>query len=101
MSDTAFGFPLPVLAPTPDILPLPASGRIRRRDSRHHEQRGLDVGVLFPVSETFSVTVASGLRYAGDLKDDDSAIGGLGLAGTNDTGSRLSVPLTASARWAF
>lgn len=62
---------------------------------------GLDVGVLVPVSETFSVTVASGLRYAGDLKDDDSAIGGLGLAGINDTGSRLSVPLTVSARWDF
>ncbi|MGY1459801.1 MULTISPECIES: hypothetical protein [unclassified Luteimonas] len=34
-------------------------------------------------------------------KDDDSAIGGLGLATINDTGSRFSVPVTLSARWDF
>jgi len=62
---------------------------------------GLDVGVLMPVSETFSVTVATGLRYSGELKDDDSAIGGLGLARINDTGSRLSMPVTATLRWDF
>lgn len=62
---------------------------------------GLDVGVIMPVGETFSVTLASGVRYVADLKDDDSAIGGLGLAGINDTGSRFSVPLTLSARWDF
>lgn len=62
---------------------------------------GLDVGVIMPVSETFSVTLASGVRYVDDLKDDDSAIGGLGLARINDTGSRLSIPLTLSARWDF
>lgn len=62
---------------------------------------GLDVGVIMPVSETFSVTLASGLRYVADLKDDDSAIGGLGLASINDTGSRFSMPLTLSARWDF
>ena len=62
---------------------------------------GLDLGVVMPVSDTFSVTLASGVRYVGDLKDDDSAIGGLGLASINDTGSRFSVPLTLSARWDF
>lgn len=62
---------------------------------------GLDVGVIMPMSETFSITLASGLRYTGDLKDDDSAIGGLGLASINDTGSRVSVPVTLSARWDF
>ncbi|MBB6598052.1 hypothetical protein [Luteimonas sp. MC1825] len=62
---------------------------------------GLDVGVIMPVSDTFSVTLASGVRYVADLKDDDSAIGGLGLASINDTGSRFSVPVTLSARWDF
>jgi hypothetical protein len=62
---------------------------------------GVDLGVLIPVGDTFSVTLATGLRYSGDIKDDDSAIGGLGLGSINDTGSRLSVPLTASLRWDF
>ena len=62
---------------------------------------GLDLGVIMPVSERFSVTLASGVRYIADLKDDDSAIGGLGLAAINDTGSRFSVPVTLSARWDF
>lgn len=59
------------------------------------------MGLLIPVGETFSLAVASGLRYSGDLKDDDSAIAGLGLARINDTGSRLSVPVTLTARWDF
>ncbi|MEN1930012.1 hypothetical protein WCE37_13610 [Luteimonas sp. MJ250] len=62
---------------------------------------GLDVGVIVPFGETFSMTLASGVRYTADLKDDDSAIGGLGLATINDTGSRFSVPVTLSARWDF
>ena len=62
---------------------------------------GLELGVLMPVSDTFSVTLATGLRYHGDMKDDDSAIGGLGLARINDTGSRVSVPVTATLRWDF
>ena len=62
---------------------------------------GLDVGVIVPIGETFSVTLASGVRYIADLKDDDSAIGGLGLASINDTGSRVSFPLTLAARWDF
>lgn len=62
---------------------------------------GLDVGVIVPAGETFSVTLTGGLRYIADLKDDDSAIGGLGLGGINDTGSRFSVPVTLAARWDF
>lgn len=62
---------------------------------------GLDVGVIVPLGETFSMTLASGVRYVADLRDDDSAIGGLGLASINDTGSRFSVPVTLSARWDF
>jgi len=70
-------------------------------DSGWSATGGLDVGVIMPVGETFSVTFASGVRYVADLKDDDSAIGGLGLGSINDTGSRVAVPVTLSARWDF
>ena len=33
--------------------------------------------------------------------DDDSAIAGLGLASINDTGSRVSIPLSITGRWDF
>ncbi|MBB1059577.1 hypothetical protein [Marilutibacter spongiae] len=62
---------------------------------------GLDVGVTIPVNDRFSITAETGVRYVGDLSDDDSAIGGLGLASINDTGSRVSVPVSVSARWDF
>ncbi len=70
-------------------------------DSGWSATGGVDVGVLIPAGETFSVTLTGGLRYVADLKDDDSAIGGLGLAGINDTGSRVSLPVTLAARWDF
>ncbi len=70
-------------------------------DSGWSATGGLDAGVIVPLGETFSMTLASGVRYVADLEDDDSAIGGLGLASINDTGSRLSVPVTLSARWDF
>ena len=38
---------------------------------------------------------------SGELSGDDSAIGGLGLAAINDTGSRVSMPLSITARWDF
>jgi hypothetical protein len=62
---------------------------------------GVEAGVLIPFTERFSMTVTAGLNYIGDLSDDDSAIGGLGLAGINDTGSRVSMPLSVSGRWDF
>lgn len=62
---------------------------------------GLDVGVLVPVGERFSITAQAGLRYVDNLDGDDSAIGGLGLASINDTGRRISVPLSLAARFDF
>ncbi len=44
---------------------------------------------------------SGGVRYVSNLKDDDSALGGLGLSGINDTGKRVSVPVTLSGRWDF
>ena len=34
-----------------------------------------------------------GARYHGDISDDDSALGGLGLASINNTGKRTSYPV--------
>ena len=62
---------------------------------------GLEAGVQVPFTERFSMTFAAGVNYIGDLSDDDSAIGGLGLAAINDTGSRVSMPLSITGRWDF
>ena len=62
---------------------------------------GVDVGVFIPVGERFSLVAQTGVRYVDDLDGDDSAIGGLGLGSINDTGSRVSVPVSLSARWDF
>lgn len=62
---------------------------------------GIDVGVNFPVSERFSITAETGVRYIADLSGDDSAIGGLGLGSINDSGKRISVPFTLAARFDF
>lgn len=62
---------------------------------------GVDIGVLIPVGERFSLVAQAGVRYVDDLDGDDSAIGGLGLGSINDTGSRVSVPVSIAARLDF
>ncbi|WP_133501011.1 hypothetical protein [Cognatilysobacter terrigena] len=62
---------------------------------------GVDVGVNVPISERASFVAETGIRYVDKLDGDDSAIGPLGLAGINDTGKRVSVPLTVALRWDF
>lgn len=62
---------------------------------------GLDVGVIVPISERVQFRAETGLRYVDDLDGDDSAIGGLGLASINDTGSRVSVPVSVGLRVDF
>lgn len=62
---------------------------------------GLEAGVQIPFTERFSMKLAAGVNYIDDLSDDDSAIAGLGLARINDTGSRVSVPLSITGRWDF
>lgn len=62
---------------------------------------GIEAGVHVPFTERFSMKFAAGVNYIGDLADDDSAIAGLGLARINDTGSRVSVPLSVTGRWDF
>lgn len=62
---------------------------------------GVDVGVLIPVNDSFSITAQAGVRYVDDLEGDDSAISGLGLGSINDTGKRVSVPISIAARFDF
>lgn len=62
---------------------------------------GVEAGVQIPFTTRFSMTVAAGVNYIGDLSDDDSAIAGLGLAAINDTGSRVSMPVSLTGRWDF
>lgn len=54
---------------------------------------GADVGVAWAFSETASLALEAGVRHHRDLDGDDSAIGGLGLAGINDTGARTAFPV--------
>jgi hypothetical protein len=42
-----------------------------------------------------------GVRYFADMEGGDSAIGGLGLGSTHDTGSRVSVPMSIGLRVDF
>jgi hypothetical protein len=62
---------------------------------------GLEAGAQIAFTERFSMTLAAGVNYIDDLSDDDSAIAGLGLAAINDTGSRVSMPLSITGRWDF
>lgn len=48
-----------------------------------------------------SVQAETGVRYISSLSDDDSAIGGLGLASINGVGDRTYVPVTLRAKFAF
>ncbi len=62
---------------------------------------GLDVGLSYDVGTNVSIQAETGLRYQSKLKDDDTDIAGLGLAAINDSGSRLSVPITLKLRAGF
>ncbi|WP_142126206.1 DUF3575 domain-containing protein [Pseudoxanthomonas sp. 3HH-4] len=62
---------------------------------------GLEAGVQIPFTERFSMKLAAGVNYIDNLSYDDSAIAGLGLATINDTGSRVSLPVSITGRWNF
>jgi hypothetical protein len=70
-------------------------------DKKWSASAGIDVGLLFPVGENFSITAQTGIRYAADLEGNDSAIGGLGLGSINDTGKRVSYPVSIGVRYDF
>jgi len=69
--------------------------------SKWSASAGIDLGLLIPVSEKVSITAQTGVRYVADLQGDDSAIGGLGLGSINDTGKRVSYPVSVGLRVDF
>jgi hypothetical protein len=87
-------------------IPSAPAGGIAIRNARFYDDgtvltAGVDVGVSFAVGETGSIGLETGLRWSGKLKDNDSSIGGLGLARINDEGNRLAVPVMVRGRIAF
>ncbi|MNY05588.1 hypothetical protein D3C86_1383130 [compost metagenome] len=70
-------------------------------DSSTSFTAGVDVGLSYAFNEQVSVQAETGIRYISSLSDDDSAIGGLGLASINGVGDRTYVPVTLRARFAF
>ena len=62
---------------------------------------GIDVGLSYAVSDMVTLQAETGIRHITKLEDDDSAIGGLGLASINNVGERTYMPLTVRARFAF
>lgn len=62
---------------------------------------GLDVGLSYALNDRVSLQAETGIRHITSLSDDDSAIGGLGLAAINGVGERTYVPLTVRAKFAF
>jgi hypothetical protein len=62
---------------------------------------GLDLGVSADVGANAAIQLETGLRYASKLKGDDTSLTGLGLQSINNSGSRLSVPITVKLRVGF
>jgi hypothetical protein len=57
---------------------------------------GVDVGIVYPVSNAFALGAESGIQYQFNLKDDDGFFGGVsatGLEGVNNKSTRVSIPL--------
>lgn len=62
---------------------------------------GADLGVAWTVSEKVSLGLEVGARHHGKLDGNDSAIGGLGLASINNTGTRTSYPVNLRLQMRF
>jgi hypothetical protein len=62
---------------------------------------GLDLGLSYDIGTSVSIQAETGLRYQSKLKDDDTDLAGLGLSAINDTGGRLTVPITLRLRAGF
>jgi hypothetical protein len=62
---------------------------------------GADLGVSYDVGTNVSIQAEAGLRYASKLNDEDADIGGLGLASINNSGDRLSIPVTLRLKVGF
>lgn len=70
-------------------------------DSSTSFTAGVDIGLAYAFSDRVSVQAETGLRYVSGLKDDDSAVGGLGLASINGVGDRTYAPVTLRVKFAY
>ena len=70
-------------------------------DSGWQLSGGADLGMLWSVSEKTSLGLEVGVRYHGNLSDNDSALAGLGLASINNTGKRTSYPVNLRLQMRF
>ena len=70
-------------------------------DSGWVASAGVDAGVEWQLGESANLALQVSADYHGDLKDDDSDIGGLGLGSINDTGSRMAIPVQLIFGWKF
>ena len=61
---------------------------------------GGDAGVLFAISQRVSLGVEAGVRYHGDLTENEG-LAGTGLENLNDAGDRWSVPMSGVVRFGF
>jgi hypothetical protein len=84
---------------------IPAAGitiaNVPFTEKKWSASAGVDVGLLLPVGDNVNITAQTGIRYVSDLSGDDSAIGGLGLGSINDTGKRVSYPVSIAVRYDF
>jgi hypothetical protein len=62
---------------------------------------GLDVGLSYDVGANVALQAETGVRYTSKLKGDDTDIAALGLSSINNSGDRLSVPITVKLRVGF
>lgn len=62
---------------------------------------GADLGVLWALTDKTSLGLEVGARCHGNLSGDDSALAGLGLAGINNTGKRISCPVNLRLQMRF
>jgi hypothetical protein len=59
------------------------------------------IGIETPVAERTTIGIETGLRYTGAPERNNTDLNANGLAGINDTGKRLSVPLMLRGRYRF
>lgn len=62
---------------------------------------GADAGFLYAIAPGAELGAEVGLRYTNALKDADGGLRGLGLAGINDEGDRLSIPVSLRLNASF
>ncbi len=86
-----------------DLIHKPTGAKIddiKFYDSSVTYTLGFGLGFRYDASPNISLGLETGLKYAGDLDDDDRDMSSSAI-GTNDSGDKLAIPLTARINIAF